>query len=65
MFRATKPLAARVYAFLNAGVVLSVLLGVFIVLNWDQMPGGIGQFLAIRVTIKTSSSPRSFCCLGP
>lgn len=52
MFRATKPLAARVYAFVNAAVVLLVLVGVFTGLNWDRMPGGIGQFLAIRVTLK-------------
>ena len=31
MFRPTKPLTARVYAFVNAAVVLLVLLGVFIV----------------------------------
>ncbi len=52
MFRSIKPLAARVYAFLNAAVVLLVLVGVFIGLNWDQMHGGIGAFLAIRVTLK-------------
>ena len=52
MFRSVKPLAARVYAFLNAGVVLLVLVGVFVGLNWDQVTGGIGPFLAIRVTLK-------------
>jgi exopolysaccharide biosynthesis polyprenyl glycosylphosphotransferase len=52
MFRATKPIAARVYAFLNAAVVLLVLLGVFTALNWDRMSGGFGPFLAIRVTLK-------------
>lgn len=52
MLRATKPLAARVYAFVNAAVVLFVLVGVFVGVNWQRMPGGLGEFLAIRVTLK-------------
>ncbi|HEY1754107.1 MAG TPA: sugar transferase [Bryobacteraceae bacterium] len=52
MFHSHHPLAARVYAFVNAAVVLLVLLGVFTALNWDQMPSGVGQFLAMRVTLK-------------
>ena len=52
MFRPTKPLTARVYAFVNAAVVLLVLLGVFTALNWGRMPSGFSQFLAIRVTLK-------------
>ncbi|MDP9052696.1 MAG: sugar transferase [Acidobacteriota bacterium] len=36
----------------NASVVLLVLAGVFIGLNWQQMPGGLGDFLAIRITVK-------------
>ena len=52
MFRTTKPVAARVYAFVNAAVVLLVLLGVFTGVNWDRMPAGIGEFLAIRITLK-------------
>jgi len=47
-----KPLAAHVYALVNAVVVPLVLLGVFAGLNWDQMPHGLGQFLAIRITLK-------------
>ena len=39
MFREAKPLAARVYAFLNAAVVLLVLLGVFTGLNWTKCLG--------------------------
>ena len=38
--------------FVNAAVVLLVLLGVFIGVNWGRMPGGFGEFLAIRVTLK-------------
>src|ERR1039458_7086669 len=52
MFRPTKPLTARVYAFVKADVVLLVLLGVFTALNWGRMPSGFSQFLAIRVTLK-------------
>jgi hypothetical protein len=52
MYRPSKPVTARVYAIVNAAVVLSVLLGVFTALNWGRMPGGFGQFLAIRVTLK-------------
>jgi exopolysaccharide biosynthesis polyprenyl glycosylphosphotransferase len=46
------PTGRRVTAFVNAGVVFLVLLGVFIGVNWSTMPGGLGGFLAIRVTIK-------------
>ena len=42
----------RISAFVNAAVVLLVLLGVFIGINWDQMPGGLGDFLAMRITVK-------------
>ena len=52
MFRTTKPARFCVYAFVNAAVVLLVLVGVFIGLNWRRMPGGFGEFLAIRVTLK-------------
>jgi exopolysaccharide biosynthesis polyprenyl glycosylphosphotransferase len=52
MFRTAEPIAARVYAFVNAAVVLVVLLGVFIGLNWGDMSTGLGPFLAIRVTLK-------------
>jgi exopolysaccharide biosynthesis polyprenyl glycosylphosphotransferase len=52
MFRTTTSVVARVYAFVNAAVVLTVLLGVFIGLNWHEMPSGVGQFLAIRITLK-------------
>ena len=43
MFRPTKPLTARVYAFVNAAVVLLVLLGVFTALNWGRMPSGLDR----------------------
>jgi len=52
MFRTIKPLATRLYAFVNAAVVLLVLLGVFAGVNWHQMPDGFGEFLAIRFTLK-------------
>jgi exopolysaccharide biosynthesis polyprenyl glycosylphosphotransferase len=48
----TKRIANRVFACVNAAVALSVLLGVFMVVNWRQMPDGFGEFLAIRITIK-------------
>jgi len=47
-----KSIANRVYGFVNATVALMVLLGVFIGVNWHQMPGGIAGFLAIRITVK-------------
>ena len=46
------PAVRRISAFVNAAVVLLVLLGVFIGINWDQMPGGLGDFLAMRITVK-------------
>lgn len=52
MFRTIKPIATRVYVSLNAAVALLVLLGVFTAVNWNQMPDGFGEFLAIRITIK-------------
>jgi exopolysaccharide biosynthesis polyprenyl glycosylphosphotransferase len=52
MFSSSKPVADRVYAFVNPAVMLLVLLGVFTGLNWDRMPSGVGEFLAIRVTLK-------------
>jgi exopolysaccharide biosynthesis polyprenyl glycosylphosphotransferase len=51
MFRTVK-IATRIYALVNAAVALLVLIGVFTSLNWDRMPNGFGQFLAIRVTVK-------------
>ena len=52
MFHTTKPVAARLYTFVNAAIVLLVLLGVLIGLNWRRMPGGFGEFLAIRVPLR-------------
>ena len=52
MFRTIKPIATRVYVFVNAAVVLLVLLGVFAVVNWHRMPDGLGGFLAVRLTVK-------------
>jgi exopolysaccharide biosynthesis polyprenyl glycosylphosphotransferase len=52
MYRTSKPIARRVYAFVNAAVVLLLLLGVFVGVNWASMPDGLGAFLALRITIK-------------
>lgn len=52
MLHRAKPLALRVFEFLNAAAVLFVLLGVFAGLNWGVMPRGVGDFLAIRITLK-------------
>jgi exopolysaccharide biosynthesis polyprenyl glycosylphosphotransferase len=52
MFRTIKSQTTRVYAILNAAVVLLVLLGVFTGVNWSRMPDGLGEFLAIRITVK-------------
>jgi exopolysaccharide biosynthesis polyprenyl glycosylphosphotransferase len=54
MFRTVKPLTTRVYTLMNATVVLSVLLAVFIAVNWARMPYGFGEFLAIRITVKNA-----------
>src|ERR1035441_4043120 len=52
MFRTIKPIATRVYVFVNAAVALLVLLGVFAAVNWHHMPDGPGEFLALRITLK-------------
>jgi exopolysaccharide biosynthesis polyprenyl glycosylphosphotransferase len=52
MFRTIKPIATRVYVFVNAAVALLVLLGVFTAVNWHRMPDGPGEFLALRITLK-------------
>src|ERR1019366_7037713 len=52
MFRTIKPIATRVYAFVNAVVALLVLLAVFTTVNWGRMPDGLGGFLAMRITVK-------------
>ena len=52
MLRTVKPLASRVYTLVNTSVALLVLLGVFIGVNWNRMPEGFGEFLAIRITVK-------------
>src|SRR5215469_6035455 len=52
MLSSNSPAVRRVIAFVNAAVVLVALVGVFIGANWDQMPDGLGDFLAIRVTVK-------------
>jgi hypothetical protein len=46
------PAVRRVTALVNAAVVLLVLVGVFVGLNWDEMPGGLAGFLAMRITVK-------------
>jgi exopolysaccharide biosynthesis polyprenyl glycosylphosphotransferase len=46
------PTVRRVSAFVNAAVVLLALLGVFVAVNWDNMPDGPGGFLAMRFTVK-------------
>jgi exopolysaccharide biosynthesis polyprenyl glycosylphosphotransferase len=52
MAQTSKALALRVHACINAAVAALMLLGVFIVANWERMPEGMGAFLAMRVTIK-------------
>lgn len=42
----------RVSAFVNAAVVLLTLIGVVIGVNRNQMPGGLSDFLSMRITIK-------------
>lgn len=49
MFRTIKPIATRVYVFVNAAVALLVLLAVFTAVNWGRMPGGLREFLAICI----------------
>jgi exopolysaccharide biosynthesis polyprenyl glycosylphosphotransferase len=52
MFRTSKPILGQIYALMSASVTLFVLLGVFIVVNRHEMPVGLGEFLAIRITVK-------------
>ena len=47
-----RPAIRLVNAFLNATVVLLVLAGVFIGINWNHLPAGPGGFLAVRITIE-------------
>lgn len=42
----------RLSAVVNAAVVLLVFVAVSIGFNWHRMPNGLGDFLAIRITIK-------------
>ena len=42
----------RVSAFVNAAVVLLNLVGVLIAVNWNRMPSGLADFLAMRITVK-------------
>jgi exopolysaccharide biosynthesis polyprenyl glycosylphosphotransferase len=42
----------RLYTLVNAAVALLVLIGVFTGLNWDRMPNGFAEFLAVRITVK-------------
>lgn len=42
----------RIHAFVNSAVVLAALIGVFIWLNWNDMPDGLNGFLALRITVK-------------
>jgi len=46
------PAVRRVTAFLNAAFVFLAMAGVFIGLNWDRMPSGLGDFLTLRITVK-------------
>jgi len=52
MFHTVESRATREYALVNGLVALLVLLGVFLAVNWDRMPGGLSGFLAVRVTVK-------------
>ena len=42
----------RIYALINATVILIVLFGVFVRFNIANMPNGLESFLAIRITMK-------------
>ena len=52
MPRSNDKLDSRLYALVNAFVVTVVLLGVFVGLNRESMPGGVTEFLTYRITIK-------------
>lgn len=52
MFAAIQTLRNYIFALVNAAVALSVLLGVFIFVNRNQMPDGFAEFLALRITVK-------------
>ncbi|HUP04407.1 MAG TPA: sugar transferase [Bryobacteraceae bacterium] len=52
MFRASKPIEARVHAIVNAAFALLTLVAVFVAANWHRMPDGWAGFLAIRITVK-------------
>lgn len=52
MFPAIQPIRQRIFALVNAAVALSVLLGVVLFVNRNQMPEGFAGFLALRITVK-------------
>ena len=46
------PAVRRINGLVNSAVILLALVGVFIAVNWGEMPHGLGGFLAMRITIK-------------
>ena len=60
MFLAIPTIRNRILALVNAVVALSVLLGVFIFINRNQMPDGFAEFLAMRITVKNLILSASF-----
>ena len=52
MFGPIRAITLRIYTLVNAAVVLFVLLGVLAGINRNQMPEGLGAFLALRITVK-------------
>jgi len=60
MFPAIQPIRQRIFALVNAAVALSVLLGVVLFVNRNQMPEGFAGFLALRITVKNLILSSSF-----
>jgi exopolysaccharide biosynthesis polyprenyl glycosylphosphotransferase len=52
MFGPIKAITNRIYTLINGAVVLLVLVAVFTGINWNHIHGGVGQFLAMRITVK-------------
>jgi exopolysaccharide biosynthesis polyprenyl glycosylphosphotransferase len=48
----TEHILTEVYRFADTAMVLAVLISVFVVSNLGQMPQGLSEFLAVRLTIK-------------
>jgi exopolysaccharide biosynthesis polyprenyl glycosylphosphotransferase len=51
-FLANRPHILQLYRFTDTAMALAVLFGVFIAANLDRAPNGLGELVALRVTIK-------------